>query len=94
MDVTYKIKSVALKILNEMYLGCDEALTFDTLNLEELFGQDIPVLDIAKGKKYLEKKGYYKPSSQILSPTIADGEITAEGIDWVEECNGVKISMI
>lgn len=88
MDKKLKIRSTALKILSHIYLNCDTILRVKGLEYASLLINDINEDDIYRAYSYLMKKKFIETQSYPSGGTI-QCEITADGIDWVEECNNV-----
>lgn len=90
MDIQFKIKSIALQLITHVYLNCDCSLKVKGLECNSLLHENVTTTDISMAYAYLVKKKFIIEKGVVATSDITC-ELTAEGIDWVEECNGVKL---
>ncbi len=88
--MTFLIKSNALKLLTHIYQNCDCGLSAKKLDCTNLFSEDFTKDDLSKSYFYLRQKNFIVDNTRCVPTGNINAEITAIGIDWVEECNGVK----
>lgn len=84
MEQKFLIRTVALKLMEELYLKCDSNFSAKT-NAFSLFDNNYDKELIIKASRYLIDK-HYIMSSGLASENWTTS-ITANGIDWVEECH-------
>lgn len=84
-----KIRSNALLLLTHVYKHIDSSFQVRNLECKSLLRNTISKSDIVLASKYLSQKKYI--STQALASDDITCSITVEGIDWVEDCYGVKL---
>jgi hypothetical protein len=89
MDVDFKIRGVALKLLSYIYLKCDANLEVKDLELSSLLEEKISKYDISKAIRYLMGKKFIE--TRGISVDNFSCTMLANGVDWVEEFNNVEL---
>lgn len=79
----YNIRANAMKLLSFLYPHCDTLFRCEKVDCSSLFNENYTMDDHGKATKYLKESNY------IMTDTIGaenmSCEITAKGIDWVED---------
>ena len=84
MEQKFLIKTTALKLMEELYLKSNSSLRA-IINAYSIFDDNYDKNLIIKASKYLIDKKYVDSGS--LATEKWTTSITANGIDWVEECH-------
>lgn len=87
MNKKFLIRTVALKLLEKIYLSSDESL-HAIINAFDIVDNNIDKTTIQKASRYLIKKNL------VITDKIAYEEwpvtITYNGIDWLEDCYNIN----
>lgn len=86
MEQKFLLKTTALRLLEEIYLKSDSSLR-TIINTYALFNNDYEKILITKASQYLIKKKYVE--TDMVACENWRVSITADGIDWVEECHKI-----
>ena len=87
MNQKYPIRTVALKLLEKVYLESDCHFNA-TINAYELASEQLDKTTIQKAGKYLSDKELIKSNSAANDEWKVT--LTYDGIDWLEECYNIN----
>lgn len=87
MNQKFLIKTIALKILEKIYLESD-CYFKATINAYELETDKVSKTTIQKSGKYLKDKAFIETNEYASDNWNAT--ITCAGIDWLEECHDIN----
>ena len=81
------IRTNALRLMELLYHNCDSSFRVQNLKCFDLL-PDINQEDLRIASKYLIDKVYISRGACVSNDFSCS--ITADGIDWLEDCGGVK----
>lgn len=87
MNDKFFIKTIALQLLEKIYLQCNHNLTA-IIDISKIINKDIDNDKIQKAAYYLKDKKYiHYDIAPYQQWTVT---MTAAGVDWIEECYNVN----
>lgn len=87
MNKKFLIKTIALKLLEKIYLESD-CYFKATINAYEFVSDDVSKTTIQKAGKYLKDKGLISTNEYASDKWTATIEYM--GIDWLEDCHNIN----
>lgn len=87
MNNKFLIRTVAMKLLEKVYLSSDASL-HATINAFDIVDNNIDKTIIQKASQYLLKKNLIETSKIAFDEWPVT--ITYKGIDWLEDCHNIN----